>query len=420
MNDAMQQTVIIVGAGQAAGEVAISLRQEGFSGRIVMIGEEAYLPYQRPPLSKAYLSGSVKTEALLCRSQAAYDKALVEFIGSTRVESIMRGDKAVVLSDGRSVQYDKLVLATGGRARQLSVPGAEQAHDSSNFHYLRTIEDVSRIQPQFTAGKRLVIVGGGYVGLETAAVAIKQGLQVTVLESAPRVLARVTAPEVSAFYEKVHQDAGVDLRTGIEVQGVEVGCKDNRVTAVLCSGGFRFPADLVITGIGLVPNVELAVAAGLDVGNGITVDEFTRTSDEAIFAVGDCSNHPNSFFGYRLRLESVPNALEQARTAAATICGKQRPYASMPWFWSDQYDLKLQMVGLSQGYDQLVFRGDPATRSFIAFYLKGDFVLAADAVNRPQEFMFCKRLAAERCSVDPSALGDESRALKLLLDKSAA
>ncbi|WP_411740611.1 NAD(P)/FAD-dependent oxidoreductase [Pseudomonas sp. BF-R-19] len=408
------ETVLIVGAGHAAGELATSLRQGGFEGRIVMVGAENHLPYQRPPLSKAYLSGEVQAEALYLKPQTTYDKAGVEFIGSTLVEAINRSTKTVTLSDERTLRYDKLALTTGGRVRRLSIAGAKEAEGSNNFHYLRTIEDVRRISPQFQAGKRLVIIGGGYVGLEVAAVAIKRQLHVTVLEGAPRVLARVTAPVMSAFYEQVHREAGVELHTGVAVEGIELTPTGDAVTAVLCSSGLRIPADLVIVGIGLLPNVELAEIAGLVVDNGIVVDEFAQTSDPDIVSAGDCTNHPNPILGRRIRLESVPNALEQARTAAATICGKHRPHNSMPWFWSDQYDLKLQMVGLSEGYDQVVLRGDPAKRSFIAFYLKDGNVIAADSVSRPVEFMSCKRLVTERAEVAPSVLADESVPLKSL------
>lgn len=420
MTKAAADPVIILGAGHAGGEVATSLRQEGYEGRILMVGEEKYLPYQRPPLSKAFLSGEIGIDALSIKSQATYDKAQIEFIGSRRAEQIDRASKIVTLNDGTDLRYSKLVLATGGRPRPLAVAGSERAKGCDNFHYLRTIDDVIRIRGQFTSGKRLVIIGGGYVGLEVAAVAIKNQLHVTVLEAAPRVLARVTAPEISAFYEQVHSTAGVDLKTGVTVEQIVYSDSDNRVTEVVCSDGLRVSADLVILGIGLVPNVELAEAAGLDVSNGIVVDEHARTGDPNILAVGDCANYPNQLLATRVRLESVPNALEQARIAAATICDKQRPYGSMPWFWSDQYDLKLQMVGLSTGYDQVVLRGKPDEKSFVAFYLKEGCVIAADSVSRPKDFMFCKRLVADRAQAAPAVLADESISLKTILAASAA
>ncbi|MBB6290701.1 3-phenylpropionate/trans-cinnamate dioxygenase ferredoxin reductase subunit [Pseudomonas sp. SJZ103] len=415
MTENTHRTAVIVGAGHAAGELATSLRDNGWSGRIVLIGDEPHLPYHRPPLSKAYLSGAATAESLLIKSPATYMKANVEIINNTRVLRIDRQRKSVELANGEWIGYDKLVLTTGGRPRPLSVPKSSLAEQSGNFHYLRTLGDVDAMRRQFEPGMRLVIVGGGYVGLEVAAVAVKLGLKVTVLEAFPRVLARVTAPELSAFYERKHREAGVEIRTGVQVSDVEMDRSGDAVSAVLCADGTRVPADLVVVGIGLIPNTELAQEAGLTVDNGILVDEHAQTSDPDIYAAGDCTNHPNASLGRRLRLESVPNALEQARTAAAAICGKQKPYNVIPWFWSDQYDLKLKMVGLSQGYDQLVVRGSPDSDSFSAFYLKDGLVLAADTVNRPPEFMLAKRIIAERLRVDPEQLADDSIPLKSLL-----
>ncbi|MCP1572894.1 3-phenylpropionate/trans-cinnamate dioxygenase ferredoxin reductase subunit [Herbaspirillum rubrisubalbicans] len=410
---------VIVGAGHAAGVMAVNLREAGWQGSIVMVGEEAHLPYQRPPLSKAFLAGEVEIEQLYLKPVATYERAGVEFIGATRVESIDRTARSVHLADGRALAWDKLVLATGGRVRRLGGANAEAAARMPNFHYLRTIDDVMRIRAQFLHGARLVIVGGGYVGLEVAAIARQRGLLVTVLEAAERVLARVTAPEVSRFYERIHRAEGVDLRTGTQVEQFELDASGDAVAAVVCQDGARIPADLVIVGVGLVPNTELAQAAGLEVDNGIVVDAFTRTSDPDIVAIGDCSNHPNDIYGRRLRLESVPNAMEQARTAAATLCGVLKPYHSVPWFWSDQYDLKLKMTGLSQGYDQFVLRGDTGARSFSAFYLKGGRMIAADTVSRPQDFMLSKRFIAEAIELDPAKLADDSIALKDLLPTSS-
>jgi 3-phenylpropionate/trans-cinnamate dioxygenase ferredoxin reductase subunit len=413
-----ENTALIIGAGHAAGECATAIREQGWAGRIVMVGEEPHLPYQRPPLSKAFLSGESTVEQLYLKPQATYDKARVEFIANTRAQRIDRIAKRVTLSDGKEIGYTKLVLATGGRARRLALPNIESIEKLQNFHYLRTLDHVARIRTQFHAGSRLVIIGGGYVGLEVAAVAVKRGLQVTVLEALPRVLARVTAPELSTFYEKVHREAGVDVRTNAIVSGFELDASGDAVCAVRCADGARVAADLVIVGVGLEPATELAQQAGLAVDNGIMVDEHTRTSDPDIFAVGDCTNHPNPSLGRRVRLESVPNALEQARTAAASLCGKERIYNTVPWFWSDQYDLKLKMVGLSQGYDEFVLRGSPETRSFSAFYLKDGAMLAADTVNRVPEFMLAKRFVAEKIPVRAADLADESIPLKSLLPQS--
>lgn len=418
MTDAASSTAIIIGAGHAGGELAIALRNEGWEGRILLLGEEAHLPYHRPPLSKAYLAGSVEKSSLSIRPQMAYDKANVEFIGGVRVSRIDRANQRLELADGSQLAYDKLAIATGGRPRPLSVPNAAVAERCANFHYLRTLDDVEQIRAQLAPGKRLAIVGGGYIGLEVAASAIAQGLQVTVLEALPRVLQRVTAAELSAYYERKHREAGVDIRTGVQVADLEV--TGDTVTAVLCADGSRLAADLVVVGIGLLANTELAAEAGLQVDNGILVDEHAQTSDPHIYAAGDCTNHPNALLGRRLRLESVPNALEQSRVAAANMAGKAKTYASVPWFWSDQYELKLKMVGLAEGFERLVLRGDPATDSFSAFYLKGDKVLAADTVNRPQDFIAAKRLVAEGIAVTDAQLADDSQPLKELLPAPAA
>ncbi|MVV48833.1 NAD(P)/FAD-dependent oxidoreductase [Pseudomonas sp. PB120] len=414
MRDGEQVEVLIVGAGQAAGELAVALRQEGHAGRILIVGEESCLPYQRPPLSKAYLAGMIDLQGLLIRPQTAYERAAIDFLLDTRVESIDRTTKQVRLADGRCIRYERLALATGGHARRLSLPGS----DLRGIHYLRNLADVDDIRPQFRPGRKLVVIGGGYVGLEVAAVAVRAGLQVTVLETASRVLARVTAPQLSAFYESLHRENGVRILTGIEVQGFAPGECPVGVGEVLCKSGERIQADFVIVGIGLVPNVELAQAAGLLVDNGIVTDETGLTQDPNIVAIGDCANQPSLFYGRRLRLESVPSAVEQARCAAATLCGKPRRNDSLPWFWSDQYDLKLQMAGLSQGYERVVIRGSFELRSFAVFYLQGARIIAADVVGRPADFMAAKRLIAERLVVEDERLADDSQPLKVLFANS--
>jgi 3-phenylpropionate/trans-cinnamate dioxygenase ferredoxin reductase component len=402
--------VVIVGAGQAGGDVTGCLRTAGFAGSITLIGDEAYAPYRRPPLSKTFLAGEATLESLYIKSAAAYTKQHVDCHFGIGVEAIDRGARALRLFDGTTVPYEHLVLATGGRARRLSLPGAEHP----NVHYVRTIDDILKLKEQFRAGNRLVIIGGGYIGLEAAAVGRKKELHVTLVEALPRVLARVTTPELSAFYERVHRGHGVDIRTGVGVHAFE---GDPRVDTVVLADGTRLPADLIIVGIGLVPNTELADVAGLPISNGIIVDQFTRTADPNIYAIGDCSNHVNEFYpGRRLRLESVPNATEQARVCAGAICGKQTPYNALPWFWSDQYNLKLQMVGLSEGYDQYVVRGDMNTESFCVFYLRDGVLISADTVSRGADFMAAKRLINERVKVSPETLANESVPLKSLLE----
>lgn len=401
-------TIVIVGAGQAGGETASELRKQGYAGRIVLVGEEPQVPYRRPPLSKAFLNGTATEESLYLKPAAEWDKVKVEFIGGVRAERIDRAGRVLHLADGRSLAYDKLVLATGGRARLLSLPGA----DKPNVFAVRSIADVHALRPLCQPGKRAAIVGGGFIGLEVAAVLVKLGLQVTVLEGLPRVLARVTVPEVSAFFERVHREAGVDLRTGVQITAFEGG---DKVEQVLLGDGSRIATDVVIAGIGQLPNVELAQQAGLAVDNGIVVDEYARTSDPHIYAAGDCANHPNAFFDCRLRLESVQNAMEHGRTVAANLLGKAQVYNVVPWFWSDQYDLKLQMVGLSKGFDRMVVRGDLNGRAFAAFYLKDGRVLAADTVGRPADFMMAKKLVAGHARIDADRLADEAVPLKELL-----
>ena len=406
--------LIVVGTGHAGAELAVQAREAGWRGRITLIGDEAVLPYHRPPLSKAYLAGTASLESMALKARATYEKAGIELMLGRRVTQIDRADRRLAFADGTSQRYARLALATGGRPRPLpaAAAGADTVH---NFHYLRTQADVDRIRSRFIAGARLAVVGGGYVGLEVAAIAVMHGLKVTVLEAASRVLARVTAPRLSSFYEQVHREAGVDVRTGVQVDGFEIDRQHNLVTEVHCSDGERVECDLVIAGIGLLPNTELAATAGLAVNDGILVDASSRTSDECIVAAGDCTRHESALYGRSIRLESVPNALEQARCAASALCGKERINDGVPWFWSDQYDLKLKMVGLSQGYDRLLLRGSIEQRSFSAFYLQGDRVLAVDTVNRPPEFMLAKRLVAERVPVDPDRLVDDTVPLKTLL-----
>lgn len=403
--------VVIVGGGQAGGDVATQLRQNGFVGKVVMIGEEPHLPYLRPPLSKAFLAGEVTAESLQTKGAAAYEKAAIEVRTNLRVETIDRHEKRLALNNGEVISYGKVVLATGGRPRMMKVPGA----GLKNIFYLRTIADVVALRGAFLPGRRVVIVGGGYVGLEVASIAVKLGLDVTVLEGAPRVLVRVTSPEMSAFYERVHRRAGVKIRTGIAVSGFVSDAGGDTVSAVECGEDETVPADLVVVGIGLIPNTELAEAAGLIVDNGIVVNDHAQSSDPHIYAIGDCAAHAHhAFLKRKVRLESVPNATEQARIAAAAICGTAVPPATAPWFWSDQYKFKLQMVGLSEGYDEVVLRGDPESESFIAIYLNGGEVIAADAVNRIADFMAAKRLVAERKSIPVDALSDDREPLKVI------
>ena len=405
----MFETCIIIGAGQAAGQLSVSLRSEGFDGRIIVIGEEPYQPYQRPPLSKHYLAGSVGLERVYFRPDDFYEKAEVELMLDTRVITIDRARRTVVLADGNRLQYDKLALATGSRVRRLTLPGSEL----QGLLYLRTLDDGNALRARLESGSKLVIVGGGYIGLEVASIAVKQGVEVTVLEMEDRLMSRTATPTTADFFKRLHHAAGVGIRTNVRVSGF-FGT-NGRLEAVLCADGTRIPANCALIGIGIEPNSELAAAAGLETDNGIIVDDYARTNDPNIVAAGDCTNHPNASLGRRLRLESVPNALAQARVAAATLCGIFTPYDEIPWFWSDQYDVKLQIVGLSQGYDQLIVRGDPAQHSFLVFCFREQRLLAVEAVNSSKEFIVCKKLLAAEKPISAEQAADTSIALQQLM-----
>ena len=398
--------IVIIGAGQAAGQAAASLRQGKYEGSITILGNETQPPYQRPPLSKQYLSGELGMDRVMVRPEKFYVDQDITLHTGTRVESIDSSAKTVTTSSGDSYEYDKLLIATGSRPRILTIPGSELP----GIHYLRTIDDVDAIREAMQTAKKICIVGGGYIGLEVAAVAVTAGLQVTVLEMEDRILQRVTTPEMSEYYHELHAGKGVNIRVNTGVSGFQ---GEDHVSTVLC-GDEKMDADLVIVGIGIIPNIELAEAAGLDCNNGITVDDHCRTSDPHIYAAGDCTNHPNPIMGRRLRLESVPNAMEQARVSTSNMLGADKVYASIPWFWSDQYDLKLQMVGFSADGDTSVQRGDKATNQFAVFYLKDGKVVSVDAVNSPREFMVCKQLYGK--AVDPAALSDTNIELKTLLN----
>ena len=399
--------MVIVGAGHAAGQAAASLRQEGYEGEIVVIGDEPHIPYQRPPLSKQYLSGEHGLERVYLRPAKFYQDKNVTVKTHTRVVAIDPAAKTVTTDAGETLGYHKLLVATGARARRLTIPG----HDLRGIHYLRSIDDVENIRAELEHGKRLVVVGGGYIGLEVAAVAVEHGLEVHVLEMESRILQRVTTERMSGFYHQLHESRGVRIHTGAAVTAFT---GNGHVQGVLC-GDEEYPAEMVIVGIGVIPNTEVASDAGIECDNGIVVDDHCRTSAPDVFAAGDCTNHPNPLLGRRLRLESVPNAMEQARVAAANMAGGDKSYASIPWFWSDQYELKLQMVGFSADGDTEVLRGDMAGNEFAVFYLKDGAVVAVDAVNSPREFMVCKQLIGKR--VDPEVLGDPDADLKTLIKR---
>lgn len=407
------QKIVIIGGGQAGAQVVQSLRQFGYEGDLVLVGDEAALPYQRPPLSKAYMKGELGEDRLYFKPAAWYEDNKVETLLSQRVEKIDRARRQVTLEHGGHLDYDALIIATGSRPRSLPVEGA----DLENVFDLRGLADVEHIQPKMIPGHRLVIVGAGYIGLEAAAVARQLGLEVRVLEMEQRALARVTSPVISSFYEALHMEHGVDVRCGARLARLKG--EDGKLTHAVLASGEEIEADMVLAGIGIVPNVELAEDAGLPVKNGIIVDEDARTSDPRIFAAGDCTVRPLAHYARTGRLESVHNAIEQGKLAAAAIMGKPRPALDCPWFWSDQYDIKLQIAGLSMGYDEIVVRGDIEAKKFAAFYLKNGRLIAVDAINSPPEFIASKRLIMSGASVASETLKDTSISMKEIAAQAA-
>jgi 3-phenylpropionate/trans-cinnamate dioxygenase ferredoxin reductase subunit len=372
---------------------------------LVLIGDEPELPYQRPPLSKKYLSGEMAADRLPFRHRSFYDEHRIELKLGRPAVRLDAAARQVELAGGEKLTYDRLLLCLGAESRRLTCPGAALP----GVHYLRGLADVSPIQTGFKPQARVVIIGGGYIGLETAATCRKMGCEVTVLEMADRVMNRVVASSVSQYFAAEHRSHGVDIICDTRVVCLE---GQGRVERVVCADGSRHAADLVIVGVGAVATTELARAAGLVCDNGIVVDEYCRTSDAAIYAAGDCTNHPSPHFGRRVRLESVDNAFEQAKTAALNLLDRPVAHDRVPWFWSDQFDNKLLIVGLSQDYDAQVLRGDPASRSFSVCYLKGRELLAVEAVNHSKDYMAARKLIAERTPLNADKLADGALALK--------
>jgi 3-phenylpropionate/trans-cinnamate dioxygenase ferredoxin reductase subunit len=401
----MISTILIVGGGQAGAQAVDTLRREGFGGRLVLIGNEPELPYQRPPLSKKYLSGEMAADRLPFRHRAFYDEHRVELKLGKQAVRLDAAARQVELADGEHLTYDRLLLCLGAESRRLTCPGATLP----GVHYLRALADIAPIQTGFKPQARVVIIGGGYIGLETAATCRKMGCEVTVLEMADRVMNRVVAPSVSQYFAREHSAHGVNIICDTRVVCLE---GQGRVERVVCADGTRHAADLVIVGVGAVATTELASAAGLVCDNGIVVDEYCRTSDPAIYAAGDCTNHPSLRFGRRVRLESVDNAFEQGKSAALNLLDRPVAHDRVPWFWSDQFDDKLLIVGLSQDYDRLVLRGDPASRSFSVCYLKGRELLAVEAVNHSRDYMAARKLIAERALLNVGKLADSQTPLK--------
>lgn len=402
--------ILIVGAGHAGAQAAIGLRQRGFSGTITLVGEEPDLPYERPPLSKDYLAGAKSFERLLLRPESFWAERDIALQTGRRVEAVDAARNFVATSDGSRMSYGKLVWAAGGAARRLACKGS----DLQGVHSVRTRSDVDAIRSELGQARRVVIAGGGYVGLETAAVLVKLGKSVTVVEAQERVLARVAGVAISRFYETEHRRRGVDLRLGTSVERLEG--ENGRVTSIRCADGLVIPCDLLLVGIGIDPAIAPLLAAGAEGGNGVVVDEYCRTSLPDIFAIGDCAAHVNRFAGGAvIRLESVQNANDQAMTVAKLLTGCPEPYDSVPWFWSNQFELRLQTVGLSAGYDTEVVRGDPATGSFSVIYLRNGAVIALDCVNAARDFVQGRAFVTGGTAVPEQLLTDSSVALKDML-----
>jgi 3-phenylpropionate/trans-cinnamate dioxygenase ferredoxin reductase subunit len=421
----MNARVVIVGAGQAAAQAVEALRKRGHSGPIALIGDENLLPYQRPPLSKKYLAGAMERDRLLFRHAAHYLEHGVDLRLGFPAVKIDRAARRVEIADGSAVGYDALLIATGSHPRMIDLPGAQLA----GVYTLRSVADVDRLRGELAVGRRAVILGGGYIGLEVAATCRELGLDVTVLEAADRVMARVVSPAVSAFYEAEHAARGVKVFCGVKgtdlFSDAEKGDRsifpdvkkdqspgNERVAGVRLTDGREIPADFVLIAVGVMPTDALARDAGLDCDGGIVVDEYCRTSDPCIWAAGDCTRHPSFHYGLRVRLESVDNAFEQATSAAANMLGIPTVHDKVPWFWSDQFDLKMIIVGLSTGYDDLVLRGDPASRSFSVCYLKGGELIAVEAVNQTKDQMAARKLIPGRPRPDRVKLADPAIALK--------
>lgn len=398
-------SIVIVGAGQAGGRAAEALRKSGYAGRITLVGEEPEAPYERPPLSKAVLTGEKPASVTTLLPAGFYADNQITLVTGTRVEAIDSTAHSVTLADGRRLEYGKLLLCTGGRVRTL--PFAPIGRPG--VLYLRTLTDSLKLGAALKSAKRLAVIGGGFLGLEAAASARKLGLEVTMLEIKPYLLDRAMAPDIACFVEDLHRRKDVELRLGASVAGI-VGT--GRVEAIELADGTRLPADVVLVSIGIIPNAELAAQAGAKVENGIVVDEFGRTTVQDIYAAGDVANHPNPVLGHRLRLESWQNAQNQAIATARGLCGEPAPYAEVPWFWSDQYEFNIQMVGAPLKTDRVILRGDPAGGRFLCFNLSNGIVVGATAFNMGGEIRFARKMIELRARLDLAVLADPTKRLK--------
>jgi|TARA_B000000475_G_scaffold250789_1_gene227306 3-phenylpropionate/trans-cinnamate dioxygenase ferredoxin reductase subunit len=401
--------LVIVGAGQSAIQCITSLRKEDYPGLITLVGEEEHLPYQRPPLSKGFLEDTVSNERLYFKKLEFFVENKVQLKLGTKAEEIDIENNNIHLSDNTKLSFDKLVFATGSSVRKLDFPGK----DLNSIHYLRGLDDALSIKKDLQTRQNIVVVGAGYIGLEVAAIAAKQNKSVTVIEMADRVMNRTVDPQISDYYLKLHQKNGVTFKFNTSLKEI-VGASNPE--KVICSDGTEVKADMVIIGAGIMPNVELAENAGLSCDNGIVVNEFGKTDHANIYACGDCTNHPNKLLNKKIRLESVHNAMEQSKTVASSIINKSIEYNQIPWFWSDQYDHKLQIVGLSGEHDKVIMRGDMSEAKFMLFYTKDEKLIAVDAVNNSKEFLICKKLVANKVTIKPDEISNPDTNLNDLIE----
>ena len=416
----MNGGTLIVGASQAGVQLAVSLRESGDEEPITLVGAEAQPPYQRPPLSKAFLDGKADMASLAFRTSAFYDEQRIDVVCAERVEQLSlppvapAGSGTAVTDRGRTLAFDRLALTVGARPRRLALPGA----DLEGVCYLRDVDDAVLLRTRLASARSVVVIGGGFIGLEAAAVARSQGKTVTVVEAADRLIPRSVAPIVSEFYRQAHLRRGSDVRVGAGVAALRG--EHGHVAGVVLSDGTHLFADLVLVGVGIIPRTKLAEQIGLTCDRGIVVDEFARTSRPSIVAAGDCTVLPNPMTGEgRVRLESVQNAVSQARVAAATLAGRPEPYTAVPWFWSDQFDLKLQIAGLANGYDDYVVRGDPHSEKFSVLYYRDGMLLAVDAVNRAADYMTVRKALSQRATIPAEQARDSDTPLKGLVLASA-
>ena len=403
------ENLVIVGAGQSAIQCITSLRKEDYPGLITLVGEEEHLPYQRPPLSKGFLEDTVSNERLYFKKLEFFIENKVQLKLGTKAEEIDIENNNIHLSDNTKLSFDKLVFATGSSVRKLDFPGK----DLNSIHYLRGLDDALSIKKDLQTSQNIVVVGAGYIGLEVAAIAAKQNKSVTVIEMADRVMNRTVDPQISDYYLNLHQKNGVTFKFNTSLQEI-IGT--NNPEKVVCSDGSEVAADMVVIGAGIMPNVELAENAGLSCDNGIVVNEFGKTDHADIYACGDCTNHPNKLLNKKIRLESVHNAMEQSKTVASSIINQSIAYNQIPWFWSDQYDHKLQIVGLSGDHDKVIMRGDMSEAKFMLFYTKDDKLIAVDAVNNSKEFLICKKLVANKVTIKPDEISNPAKNLNDLIE----